>query len=384
MYAGETFFQWLEANATLKASGYSWVGMRLLLLGWLINGVAVAAAPPTPVIVSAVRSVPFEDRIEALGTVRANESLALTASVTETVSALYFDDGDRVMEGKVLVEMTSAEEHAQLNEARALVKEAERQYRRVQSLATQGTASKSLLDERGREWETARARLVAIESRLSDRLIKAPFAGVVGLRNISVGALVEPGDLITTLDDDTVMKLDLAVPSVYLSSLTPGLAVTATTRAYGETAFAGEVHSIDSRVDPVTRSVLVRVLVPNQDRLLKPGMLMQVVLRKDPRQAIVVPEAALMPVGRDQFVLLAVAQEAGHKVERRQVRIGSRRPGEVEVLEGLSPGDLVITHGTMRVRPGQDVIVRAIDEGSQPLAELLNSKPKAGSSGSAE
>jgi membrane fusion protein (multidrug efflux system) len=373
-----------EANATLKARDFGDMGMCGLLLGWLLTGVAMAAAPPTPVIVSAVRSVPFEDRIEALGTVRANESLALTASVTETVSALYFDDGDRVTKGKVLVEMTSAEEHAQLNEARALANEAERQYRRVQSLATQGTASKSLLDERGREWETARARLVAIESRLSDRLIKAPFSGVVGLRNISVGALVEPGDLITTLDDDTVMKLDLAVPSVYLSSLTPGLAVMATTRAYGETAFAGEVRSIDSRVDPVTRSVLVRVMVPNRDRLLKPGMLMQVVLRKDPRRAIVVPEAALMPVGRDQFVLLALPQEAGHKVERRQVRIGSRRPGEVEVLEGLSPGDLVITHGTMRVRPGQDVKVRAIDDGSQPLAELLNGETKAGSSGRAE
>jgi membrane fusion protein (multidrug efflux system) len=113
-------------------------------------------------------------------------------------------------------------------------------------------------------------------------------------------------------------------------------------------------------------------------------MLMQVVLRKDPRQAIVVPEAALMPVGRDQFVLLAVAQEAGHKVERRQVRIGSRRPGEVEVLEGLSPGDLVITHGTMRVRPGQDVKVRAIDDGSKPLAEMLKGKPKAVGSGRTE
>ena len=368
----------------MRVRGYSWVGMRLLLLGWLITGVAVAAAPPTPVIVSAVRSVPFEDRIEALGTLRANESLALTASVTETVSALYFDDGDRVIQGKVLVEMTSAEEHALLNEARALANEAERQYRRVQSLATQGTASKSLLDERGREWETARARLVAIESRLSDRLIKAPFAGVVGLRNISVGALVEPGDLITTLDDDAVMKLDLAVPSVYLSSLTPGLEVTATTRAYGETAFAGKVRSIDSRVDPVTRSVLVRVMVPNQDRLLKPGMLMQVVLRQDPRQAIVVPEAALMPIGRDQFVLLAVPQESGHKVERRQLRIGSRRPGEVEVLEGLRPGELVITHGTMRVRPGQDVKVRAIDDGSKPLAEMLKGKPKAVGSGRTE
>ena len=128
--------------------------------------------------------------------------------------------------------------------------------------------------------------MTAIESRLSDRLIKAPFAGVLGLRKISVGALVEPGDLITTLDDDTQMKLDLAVPNVYLGSLRPGMGVVATTRAYGERQFTGEVRSIDSRVDPVTRSVQVRVLLPNPERLLKPGMLMQVTLRKDPREAL--------------------------------------------------------------------------------------------------
>jgi len=348
-----------------------------LLVGWLLPGVLSAAPPPVPVIVSVVTGSPFEDRIEALGTLRANESVALTAAVTETVSALHFDDGDRVEAGRVLVEMTSTEEHAQLTEAHALVTEAERQYRRVQSLATQGTASKSLLDERARELETAQARLAAIESRLSDRLIKAPFAGVVGLRNISVGALVEPGDLITTLDDDTRMKLDLAVPSVYLQSLAPGLPVTATTRAYDGREFSGEVRSIDSRVDPVTRSVQVRVLLPNPERLLKPGMLMQVTLRKDPRQALVIPEAALMPTGREQFVLVAVPQGEGHKVERRQVQVGARRPGEVEVLQGLSEGERVVTHGTLRVRPGQAVEIRAVDDGSQPLAELIEARPKA-------
>lgn len=359
-------------------------GGKGLLTGLILASAAIAAAPPTPVIVSTVRTEPFEDRIEALGTLRARESVALTAAVTETVSALYFDDGDRVEAGKVLAEMTSAEEHAQLEEARALVDEAERQYRRIQSLATQGTASKSLLDERRREWDTARARLVAIESRLSDRLIKAPFGGVVGLRNISVGALVEPGDLITTLDDDSAMKLDLAVPSVYLSSLVPGLPVVAITRAYGEREFTGEVRSIDSRVDPVTRSVVVRVLLPNPDRLLKPGMLMQVTLRKHPRETLVIPEAALMPVGREQFVLIAVPGGEGHTAERRPVRIGSRRAGEVEVLDGLTEGELVITRGTLRARPGQAVQVRAVDDGLQSLAELLQPSPGAAGPGGSE
>ena len=344
---------------------------RVLWLVLSLGSGMLVAAPATPVIVASVDAVPFEDRIEALGTLRAKESVALTASVTETVSALHFDDGDRVKAGRILAEMTSAEEQAQLKEVRALVEEAQSQYRRVQSLATQGTAAKSLLDERRREWETARARLVAIESRLSDRLIRAPFNGVVGLRNISVGALVEPGDVITTLDDDSVMKLDLSVPSIYLGSLQPGLEVLATTRAYGAREFSGVVRSVDSRVDPITRSLIVRVLLPNAERLLKPGMLMQVTLRKDPRRTLVISEAALMPEGREQFVLVAVPDGEGHKIERRQVRIGSRRAGEVEILEGLMENEMVVTHGTLRVSPGQKVEVRAIDDGKRPLPELL-------------
>ncbi|MGD8937330.1 MAG: efflux transporter periplasmic adaptor subunit, partial [Thiogranum sp.] len=163
--------------------------LRLLLIGVAASPLSATLAngkTATAVIVSPARLDQFTDRIEALGTLRANESVALTASVTETVSAIHFDDGDRVDRGKLLVEMTSGEEHAQLEEARATVDEAYRQYQRVLSLETQGTAAKSLLDERKREWETAKARLAAIESRLADRLIKAPFAGVLGLRDLSV------------------------------------------------------------------------------------------------------------------------------------------------------------------------------------------------------
>ena len=351
---------------------YAWV--KRLSLAATIACSAVHAAPPTPVIVAEVKEVPFEDHIEALGTLRANESVVLTATVTETVSALHFDDGQRVEAGQVLVEMTSEEEHAQLTEARALADEAERQYRRVQSLAKQGTAAKALLDERAREWETARARLGAIESRLSDRLIKAPFAGVLGLRNISVGALVEPGDPITTLDDVSVLKLDLAVPSVYLGVLRPGLPVVATTSAYSGREFSGEVSSVDSRVDPTTRAVVVRVRVPNDDGLLKPGMLMQVTLLKNSRTSMVIPEGALLPLGRDQFVLRVEGEGDALKAQKRKIIIGSRRPGEVEVLDGLAIGDRVVTHGTMGTKPGQAVKVKAVDDGSRSLQQMLEVK----------
>ena len=346
----------------------------VLLYSLIVNG----ATPATPVIVAAARLDNFADRVEALGTLRANESVSLTASVTEALTAIHFDDGDRVEAETVLVEMTSAEEHALLEEAQATVAESWRQYERVNSLVEKGTASRSLLDERRRQWETARARLTAIESRLQDRLVKAPFAGVVGLRNLSLGALVEPGDLITTLDDDSVMKLEFPVPSTFLGSLRSGLKIVAVTRAYGDRKFTGEVSAVNSRVDPVTRSVLVRALLPNPDRVLKPGMLMQVELIKNPRQAIVIPEEALVPLGEDQFVLVLDVAD-NNTVVRRKISIGARRPGEVEVVEGLVEGEQVITHGTQKVRPGQQAVIQVVDDGSRPLAALLQSagKPKA-------
>lgn len=329
-------------------------------------------AAATNVIVSEAKLADFADRIEALGTLRANESVALTASVTETVESICFDDGDRVEKDQVLLEMTSAEEQALLEEARATVDEAFRQYDRVLSLETQGKAAKSLLDERKREWETAKARLVAIESRLADRVITAPFAGVLGLRDLSVGALVEPGDLITTLDDDSVMKLEFQVPSPYLEVLRPGLGIVATARAYQERRFEGEVKAIDSRVDPATRAIRVRAVLPNPERVLKPGMLMQVVLLKRPREAILIAEEALQPLGEKQFVLL-VDETDGSKAVRREVTIGGRSPGKVEIVSGLQPGDLVITHGALKVRPGNQVRIGAVDDGSRPLEELLES-----------
>jgi len=342
----------------------------VMALGLLLWCAITGAAPPPPGVIAApARTEQVVDRVEALGNLRANESVTLTASVTETVSAIHFDDGDRVVGGTILVEMTSAEEHAMLEEARALVDEARTQYERVKSLARQGTAAQSLLDERRREWQTAQARLSAIESRLADRLIKAPFAGVLGLRNISVGALVEPGDRITTLDDDSVMKLDFVVPAVHVAALQPGLGVTARSRAYGEREFRGEVRSVDSRVDPVTRAVTVRVVIPNPDRALKPGMLMQVDLQMHPREALLIPEEALVPKGSRQTILVL----DGDTARQRDVTVGARFPGKAEIVAGLAADEQVVTHGALKVRPGQPVRVVALDDGSRPLEELLKS-----------
>lgn len=350
----------------------------MTLLGALGMGMATAAIgqSPAPVIVKEAAVDRFVDRIEALGTLRANESVQLTVAVTETVTAIHFEDGQRVEAGDILVEMTSAEEHALIEEERSTVAEAKKQYDRLRQLVERGAASASLLDQRRREYLTATARLRATESRLQDRLLTAPFSGVVGLRNISVGTLIEPGDVVTTLDDDSVMKLDFSIPAIHLATLRKGLPIEAVSPAFPSHPFSGTVSSIDSRIDPVTRSITVRARLPNPDRLLKPGLLMGVELMTNAREALIIPEEALIPAGRENAVLVVDASVDPPVARRRAVIVGGRRPGDVEILEGLVAGDRVVIHGTQRARPGQPVTVIAVDAGNESLESLLSQRPE--------
>jgi membrane fusion protein (multidrug efflux system) len=362
----------MNPKPTLK--GPLWVVLAGII-GMLGVGQAIAQQA-VPVIVKAVGTDRFVDRVEAFGTLRANETVELTATVSETVTGIHFEDGQRVEAGSILVEMTSEEEHALIEEERSTVAEAKKQYDRLQPLVQRGAASISLLDQRRREYQTAKARLRAIESKLQDRLIIAPFAGIVGLRNISVGALIEPGDLITTLDDDSVMKLDFTVPSIHLASLKTGLPIAARSPAFPGRTFTGTIASISSRIDPVTRAIVARAILSNPERLLKPGLLMQVELLKNPREVVVIPEEALIPSGRDNHVLVVDRSAEPAVARRRQVTIGGRRPGEVEILDGLKTGEFVVVDGGLRTRPGQAVNVIATDTGNEPLARLLTREQK--------
>jgi membrane fusion protein (multidrug efflux system) len=192
-----------------------------------------------------------------------------------------------------------------------------------------------------------------VRAQLSDRVITAPFDGILGLRQVSPGTLVTPGTPIATLDDISVIKLDFTVPERYLAVLQAGQDVAARSETYPDREFAGRIASVDSRVDPVTRSVTVRAEVPNAERLLRPGMLMSLDVFLAPRQAIVVPEIAVLQVGADAFVYRVKADQT---VERAKVELGSRREGEVEVRAGLAGGDRVVTEGTVKLREGVSVV----------------------------
>lgn len=333
---------------------------------------SISAAPASvPVFVKAASTEFLSEKIEAIGTLKANEAVTLSASVTETITAIHFDDGQRVNAGDVLAEMTSAEEHAQLEEALSTVKEAERQYQRINSLVNAKLSTESLLDERRAAFEAAKAKLSGTRSRLADRLILAPFDGVVGLRQISVGQLVTPGDSITTLDDDSVMKLDMSVPALFLSSLAPGMKITAKAAQLKNQRVEGEVASIDSRVDPITRAVMVRALLPNEQRNLKPGMLVTVVLEKPPQERMMIPEESLIQEGFNQFAFVVDAATEPARVTKRQLVTGPRRPGAIAVISGIEVGELVVTHGTMRLSDGTAVHITAEQKGNESLRELL-------------
>jgi membrane fusion protein (multidrug efflux system) len=344
----------------------------LALAAALMFTTPVQAQKSTPVIVTEAKIETLQDRIEVLGTLRANETVEITATITDTITIIHFDDGQRVAAGDILVEMTSLEEHAQLEEEQSNVAEARKQFERLAPLVKKGAASQTLLDQRVRELATAKARFKAIESRLQDRLILAPFAGMVGLRNISPGALVEPGDLITTLDDVSVMKLDFTVPTVHLAALKSGASIKARSPAFKEQVFTGTVKSINSRIDPVTRSIVARAIIDNPDEKLKPGLLMTVELLSNARDGVVIHEEALIPSGRTNFVMVVGQSEPPAKVQRREVQIGIRLFGSVEIIEGLEAGELVVTHGNTRIRPGQEVTILAKDNSGKPLNSLLS------------
>jgi membrane fusion protein (multidrug efflux system) len=313
---------------------------------------ATEAAPATTVVMAPVSTVEWRDTIEALGTARSKESVTLTAKVSETVRKVAFDSGDIVRAGDVIVDLSSGAQLAGLEEARAAYQEAERQLARGQELAQSKIISESQLDTQRANRDAAKARMDVVRAQLSDRVITAPFDGILGLRRVSPGTLVTPGTAIATLDDISVIKLDFTVPERYLAVLAQGQDVVAHSETYPDRDFTGQVTSVDSRVDPVTRSVTVRAELPNPERLLRPGMLLSVRLYQAARPAIVVPEIAVIQVGTDAFVYRVSQDQTASRV---RVELGSRRRGEVEVVSGLAAGETIVTEGAVKLRDGARV-----------------------------
>jgi membrane fusion protein (multidrug efflux system) len=303
----------------------------------------------------------FSDGVQALGTAQARESIIITPKVSDTIRALRFDSGDRVRAGQVLVEMSNVEQAADLAEARAEHQAAQEELRRFQELYDRGFASQARIDTVRANADAAEARLNAGGSRIADRTIRAPFSGIVGLRTASPGQYVSPGDQIGTLDDISQIKLDFDVPETQIARVRAGVRITARTAAFPDRVFEGAIDHVDTRINPTTRTVRVRALLPNRGEVLRPGMLMTVDVRSNPRETLAVPEIAVLEEAGDSYVFRANEGQNGRTVERVQVQTGQRSDGMAEILSGLAPGDFVITEGVQMVRPGMTVNVNTAD-----------------------
>ena len=306
---------------------------------------------PVAVIAKRVSLRTFTDRFTALGTARANESIEVIARTTSVVTGINFREGQQVRTGDVLVELDSRQEAADLSLAEAQLKQAENQYERSKALAVTQAVSAADLDQLEANVLVGRAQVRGARARLDRLSIRAPFAGTVGLRKVSLGDLVGPDTVITTLDDTGIIKLEFGIPENFVGDLRAGMTIVADSTVYPDRRFEGKVTSIDSRVDAVTRAVTVIATVPNGDGLLKPGMFLTVGLEKKRDKVLMIPEEALVPREGRQYVFVV---ENGKALER-EVTLGGRAPGLAEVRNGLESGAQVITEGTQRVRTGAPV-----------------------------
>jgi membrane fusion protein (multidrug efflux system) len=309
------------------------------------------AGEAIPVLTAAAERRQIDVGIQALGTANSNESVSVTSKTSNIVTAVRFKDGESVAAGQVLVELDRATAEADLAAANAAYAESASQFNRSRELVATQALSKSQYEQLEATMKSNQARGDSARAKLADTYIRAPFAGRVGLRRVSLGTLINPGTVITTLDDTSVIKVDFAVPEMNVGELRTGQTVVAHSSAYPGRAFTGNVTSVDSRVDPASRAVTVRAIVPNTNGALKPGMFLTVDLSKERRPALMIPEQALVPEQARQFIYVV----DGSVVRKREVKLGRREPGYVEITDGLAVGNHVVVEGTLKLRDGSPV-----------------------------
>ncbi len=318
--------------------------------------VATAQGNPAIVVETAeVRRVAMADEAAALGTLRSNESVVLRPEVAGRIKAILFREGTPVKRGAVLVELDAAVQRAELQQARASLDLAESNFHRTEDLFARRFVSQSARDESASRLEVARAAVALADARLRRMLLVAPFDGVVGIRQVSVGDFVKDGDALVNLEDISVLKVDFRLPETLLPRLRVGQALEVGSDSLPGERFAAQVDAIDPLVDAQGRAVLIRASLDNPEGRLRPGMFARVRLILEERPEVaVVPEEALVPSpGDTQYVFRVV----GERAERVAIRTGVRRDALVEVLEGLAPGDRVVTAGQLKLRDGAAVRV---------------------------
>jgi membrane fusion protein (multidrug efflux system) len=302
-----------------------------------------------------VANRPFTDRIEVLGVAKGLQSVTITSNTAEMITAVHFRDGQAVSRGQVLVELKADSENAGISEANVRLAQAQRDYTRWKTLADKGIAPRASAEQYLAAVETAKATVASAQAQKLDRVIRAPFAGHVGISDVAPGTLISPGTAIVTLDDASVIRVDFSVPDRYLSTLRDGLPIVAKPDALPGETFRGRIAQIDTRIDATTRALKARAEFPNPGGRLKPGMLVKVGIDQGQHIAPAVPEAAIQFEGTQASVFVIEKGPKGQVARRTDVETGISDGGFVEIRSGVKPGDKIVADGLNRVQDGASV-----------------------------
>lgn len=348
--------------------------MRILfiLLFAPVLAFAQAGGPPfIPVNMMKVSETPVSNTVNAVGALIAEDSVILRPEIDGRIDKLLFKEGQPVKIGAVLVVLDSAEQRARLAAAQADLNLAQSRYKRSEELVAQNFISRQALDEARANLDILRARRQQEQVALDKTVIRAPFAGVVGLRQVSPGAYVSKGDEIVRLDALGNLKLEVPVPETLLSLVRIGLPISLSFDALPGQTFSGKVHAIDPVVDPVSRNVRVRARIANPKGQLKPGMFARATADLGGKtSAILLPEQVIVPKSDGSYVFLAV----DGKAELRKVTLGKREPGRVEIVSGVKAGDTIVLDGQIKLRPGIPVVT--LEQAAQMMKKMQAGKPR--------
>lgn len=335
------------------------------------KGEAKKGGGPVPVEVVTLVPQRAVEELQAVGSLRSNQSVLLRPEVTGRVAVIGFRDGAMVRQGQVLVALDAALNEAEVAQARAELELARANLKRTADLASKNFVSGSAQDTAQSNVTVLEAKLQLAEARLAKMRVVAPFDGVVGIRAIAVGDVVRDGTDLVNIEDIRRLKVDFRLPERAFTQLKVGLPVEVSTDALPGGLFKGQVEAINPRIDAAGRSLEVRAELPNSDGRLRPGMFARVrVVVGDRADALMVPEEAIVPQG-DGFLVYRVEGDVARRVP---VRIGVRRDGQVELLGALKPGDRVVTAGVRVQRDGQPVRVLPGGQGGAPSGEQAPAK----------
>lgn len=333
------------------------------------SGAATPAGPPGggPLRVETARVQAVELALDAtaVGSLRSNESVVVRPETPGRVAAIHFRDGVAVSKGSLLLELDAATQAAELDQAKANLGLAQTNHRRTQDLFAKKFISQQALDNAEATLKVQEAALALAQARFDKMRLRAPFSGIVGIRNISVGDYVKEGQELVNIEDIRTLKIDFRLPESYLSQLKPGQHLEVSSDALPGQRFTAVLDAINPLVEAGGRAISLRAHLPNGEARLRPGMFVRVRLIFEQRNdVLLIPEQALVADSKAPYVYRVVAGRA----QRVPIRTGLRRDGQVEVVEGLRAGDEVVSAGQMKLRDGAAVRAVGEDQAEPPPA----------------